>query len=153
MGGQELYLDLDIVRKKLEIIDDEINFLKEIQKLSINEFQNDLRNLKSTCRSLQNAIQALIDLGNHIISSLNLGKPEIYEDITSLLFENKVITKSFKEKFIQFKFIYMIKFRNFLVHEYDRVNPLRIYKILKENIDDIESGMKFIKNFVDKNLK
>ena len=47
----------------------------------------------------------------------------------------------------------MIKFRNFLVHEYDRVNPLRIYKILKENIDDIESGMKFIKNFVDKNLK
>jgi len=95
-----LYLDLDVVRKKLEIIDDEINFLKEIQKLSINEFQNDLRNLKSTCRSLQNAIQALIDLGNHIISSLNLGKPEIYEDITSLLFENKVITKSFKEKFI-----------------------------------------------------
>ena len=153
MGGQELYLDLDIVRKKLEIIDDEINFLKEIQKLNINEFQRDLRNLKSTCRSLQNAIQALIDLGNHIISSLNLGKPEIYEDITSLLFENKVITKSFKEKFIQFKFIYMIKFRNFLVHEYDRVNPLRIYKILKENIDDIESGMKFIKNFVDKNLK
>ena len=47
----------------------------------------------------------------------------------------------------------MIKFRNFLIHEYDRVNPLRIYKILKENIDDIESGMKFIKNFVDKNLK
>jgi len=143
-----LYLDLDIVRKKLEIIDDEINFLKEIQKLSINEFQNDLRNLKSTCRSLQNAIQALIDLGNHIISSLNLGKPEIYEDIPSLLFENKVITKSFKEKFI-----YMIKFRNFLVHEYDRVDPLRIYKILKENIDDIESGMKLIKNFIDKNLK
>jgi len=143
-----LYLDLDIVRKKLEIIDDEINFLKEIQKLSINEFQRDLRNLKSTCRSLQNAIQALIDLGNHIISSLNLGKPEIYEDIPSLLFENKVITKSFKEKFI-----YMIKFRNFLVHEYDRVDPLRIYKILKENIDDIESGMKLIKNFIDKNLK
>lgn len=148
MGGQELYLDLDIVRKKLEVIEDEINFLKEIQKLNINEFQRDLRNLKSTCRSLQNAIQALIDLGNHIISSLNLGKPEIYEDIPILLFENKVITKSFKEKFI-----YMIKFRNFLVHEYDRVNPLRIYKILKENIDDIESGMKFIKNFVDKNLK
>lgn len=153
MGGQELYLDLDIVRKKLEVIEDEINFLKEIQKLNINEFQRDLRNLKSTCRSLQNAIQALIDLGNHIISSLNLGKPEIYEDIPSLLFENKVITKSFKEKFIQFKFIYMIKFRNFLVHEYDRVNPLRIYKILKENIDDIESGMKLIKNFIDKNLK
>ena len=143
-----MYLDLDIVRKKLEVIEDEINFLKEIQKLNINEFQRDLRNLKSTCRSLQNAIQALIDLGNHIISSLNLGKPEIYEDIPILLFENKVITKSFKEKFI-----YMIKFRNFLVHEYDRVNPLRIYKILKENIDDIESGMKFIKNFVDKNLK
>jgi len=143
-----LYLDLDIVRKKLEVIEDEINFLKEIQKLNINEFQRDLRNLKSTCRSLQNAIQALIDLGNHIISSLNLGKPEIYEDIPSLLFENKVITKSFKEKFI-----YMIKFRNFLVHEYDRVDPLRIYKILKENIDDIESGMKFIKNFIDKNLK
>ncbi|HQL67500.1 MAG TPA: DUF86 domain-containing protein [Caldisericia bacterium] len=143
-----MYLDLDIVRKKLEVIEDEINFLKEIQKLNINEFQRDLRNLKSTCRSLQNAIQALIDLGNHIISSLNLGKPEIYEDIPSLLFENKVITKSFKEKFI-----YMIKFRNFLVHEYDRVNPLRIYKILKENIDDIESGMKLIKNFIDKNLK
>jgi len=143
-----LYLDLDIVRKKLEVIEDEINFLKEIQKLNINEFQSDLRNLKSTCRSLQNAIQALIDLGNHIISSLNLGKPEIYEDIPSLLFENKVITKSFKEKFI-----YMIKFRNFLVHEYDRVDPLRIYKILKENIDDIESGMKLIKNFIDKNLK
>ena len=64
MGAQELYLDLDVVRKKLEIIEDEINFLKGIQKLSINEFQNDLRNLKSTCRSLQNAIQALIDLGN-----------------------------------------------------------------------------------------
>jgi len=143
-----LYLDLDIVRKKLEVIEDEINSLKEIQKLNINEFQRDLRNLKSTCRSLQNAIQALIDLGNHIISSLNLGKPEIYEDIPSLLFENKVITKSFKEKFI-----YMIKFRNFLVHEYDRVDPLRIYKILKENIDDIESGMKLIKNFIDKNLK
>ncbi len=143
-----MYLDLDIVRKKLEVIEDEINFLKEIQKLNINEFQRDLRNLKSTCRSLQNAIQALIDLGNHIISSLNLGKPEIYEDIPSLLFENKVITKSFKEKFI-----YMIKFRNFLVHEYDRVDPLRIYKILKENIDDIESGMKLIKNFIDKNLK
>lgn len=138
-----MYLDQNIVRRKIEIVEEEISFLKDMQNIPFQEFMADKRNLKAVCRSFQNSIQAFIDLGNHIVSSLNLGKPEVYEDIPVILAQNQILSESFKEKFIK-----MVRFRNFLVHEYDRIDPSRIYEYLQENLKDLEEGLKLIAEFL-----
>lgn len=145
MGKLDMYIDLNVIRRKMEIIEEEISFLKEMQEFNFTEFQKDLRNIKSVCRSFQNSIQALIDIGNHIVSSLNLGKPEFYEDIPKFLKDSGIITLEFEEKFIK-----MIRFRNFLVHEYDKIDPSRIYKYLQNNLKDLEEGLIIIVNFLRK---
>ncbi|MCS7201743.1 MAG: DUF86 domain-containing protein [Dictyoglomus sp.] len=143
MEKWDMYIDLDLIQRKMEIIEEEISFLKEMQKFNFSEFQEDIRNIKSVCRSFQNSIQVLIDIGNHIVSSLNLGKPEFYEDIPKFLKNSGIITSEFEEKFKR-----MIRFRNFLVHEYDKIDPSRIYKYLQYNLKDLEEGLKIIVNFL-----
>ncbi len=130
---------MDVIRRKLEIIDEEMKFLKEMRRTSLKDFQRDSRNVRAVCNSFQKVLQAIIDIGNHIISSLNLGKPEVYEDIANILYEKGIVSCEMKSKMIK-----MIKFRNFLVHEYDKVDQFRIYKILNENLEDVESIVRII---------
>jgi uncharacterized protein YutE (UPF0331/DUF86 family) len=96
-------------------------------------------------RYLQVSIECIVDVGNEIISSLQLRRPERYRDIPYILAEAKIIPKTFAEKIAS-----MIGFRNLLVHDYASINLDLVYEFLQTKLPDFEAFMKHVAKWLEK---
>ena len=92
------------------------------------------------------AIEAAIDIANHIISKNRLRSPEDYGDTFKVLNEGGILDEEFATKLVS-----MARFRNRLVHLYWDVDNALLMEILKENISDFEKYLKQIGDFLKKN--
>jgi len=108
-------------------------FLKELQATSIEAFATDFKIRGAVERYLQVSVECVIDVGNEIISSLQLQRPERYRDIPHILAEARVIPKTFAERVAS-----MIGFRNLLVHDYASVNLNLVYEFLQTRLPDFD---------------
>ena len=108
-----------------------------VSGINFKKFNNDPLLYGSTERFLHLTIEALIDIGNHIISDDELGRVDVYKDIALILAEKDYITEAEKELFIK-----IIAFRNILVHDYMDLDRKIIFKLLKNNLDDIRGILK-----------
>jgi uncharacterized protein YutE (UPF0331/DUF86 family) len=114
-------------------LDDYLAVLKKSQKYSFEEFTADPERYGSTERFLHLAIEALIDMGNHVIADSELGVVNWYSDIPKIMAEKEFISSELGEKWIR-----MIGFRNTLVHEYIDIDRKIVYDVLQNNIQDLE---------------
>jgi len=88
---------------------------------------------------LQVSIEALIDIGNHIISRENYKYPETNADTFRVLVEEDIISEEKLDSYIA-----MAKFRNMVVHLYDEIKEGEIYNIIQNYLDDFEYFIKQI---------
>jgi len=114
--------------KRIEKFRSALFKLRTSSKYSLKEMLEDFKILDSVERNLEIAIQALIDIGNYIISKLNIEAPMRYKDIPLRLFSQGLISK---EEFKLFSKI--IGFGHILVHLYADVVPEKIYEILQND--------------------
>jgi uncharacterized protein YutE (UPF0331/DUF86 family) len=78
-----------------------------------------------------------------IIIDLELKRPEDNYEAVSILLENKIISKNLAQKLTK-----MLGLRNILVHEYGKIDRREIFKILKEQLSDLEEFKKQIIRFL-----
>ena len=123
----------EIIRKRLNRLDEYLGVLKKIQKYSFKEFTAEPERYGSAERFLHLAIEAVIDMGNHVIADLELGTVNWYSDIPRLMAAKKYISSELEEKWTR-----MIGFRNTLVHEYIDIDRKIVYEVLQNNIEDLE---------------
>lgn len=88
-------------------------------------------------RYLQLAIQAVLDISNHIVADMNLSLPADSTELFELLTKHKVLPIRLSKKLTP-----MAGFRNILVHEYLEIDRRRVYRVLMNDLGDFE---KFIK--------
>jgi len=130
----------EVLQKRIEKVKEYLDFLKNIhKKYTLKEFKEDPMIHGSSERFLHLCIEALLDIGNHIIADENLGKVDVYSDVPEILHKTGYITKAQKDMFVK-----MIGFRNILVHDYLEVEREIVYGILQNNLDDIEQILKEI---------
>lgn len=131
-------IDKDILFKRIEKAEEYLCILKEIRSdLSFDEFKKNLIIQGSIERYLHLTIEALLDIGNHIIASENLGKVEVYSDVPRILFDSDYIKEDERELFIK-----IIGFRNILIHDYLNLDKDIVYKVLIGNLKDLEDILK-----------
>lgn len=133
----------EVIRKRINKLDEYLSILNKLQVYSFEEFMANPERYGSAERFLHLAIEAVIDMANHIIAELGLGVVNWYSDIPSIFFEKGHIDRDLKEKWIQ-----MIGFRNTLVHEYIDIDRKIVYKALQNNLDDIEELKKVFAQFL-----
>ncbi len=125
--------DKEKVLKKL----DEMNrYLAELDVILPATKESYLKNLttKRACeKTIELAIECVIDVCSIIVSSLNLGIPNDEEDIFDILERNKLLSKQMRSSLDNMK-----GFRNLMVHRYGVVNDPMAYKFLKSNLVDFE---------------
>jgi len=138
-------IEKTLITTKLSKLNQYLRFLKELQKSTIEEFTGDFKISGAAERYLQVAIECIIDIGNEIISSLQLKRPERYRDIPYILSEAKIIPKTFAETIAS-----MIGFRNLLVHDYSSINLNLVYEFLQTKLSDFEDFMKYIAKWLEK---
>jgi len=84
-------------------------------------------------------IEICIDVANHLISDKNMRLPTGYADTFKVLMENKVISKELCKTMEK-----MAKFRNVIVHQYEKIDPVIVVSILHKNLGDFEKYKKAI---------
>lgn len=100
--------------------------LQDLAKKSKEEFFIHSHYLGSTKYHFIVAIEAIVDISNHLISKLSLGKPKSYTDVFKILGQTGIFSEDNVKTFIQ-----MAKFRNLLVHLYWQVDKEKVYEILR----------------------
>jgi len=83
--------------------------------------------------NLQRAIQLVIDMASHIVSTERLGTPQSLKDFFQVLERNQILNKE-----LSLKMQKMIGFRNIAVHDYQAINPEILKSIVSNHLKDFE---------------
>jgi len=136
-------VDAEVVRNKLEHLEEYINDLEEYQDLSFERLTGDKVLFRYLERTIHLAVESVLDIGSHIISDERLGNPKFNSEIIEILAENNII----KENIVNY--IKMAKFRNVIVHDYAEIDPEILLMIIKENLSDLKAIFKWYKEYID----
>ena len=133
----------EVISKRLRKLDEYLSILHGLSRYTYEEFINDPEHYGSVERFLQLALETIADIGNHIISDLELGEVAWHSDIPSILAEKGHITREMEEKWIR-----MIGFRNILVHDYLDIDRRTVFDVLQNNLKDFEIIKKSFAQFL-----
>jgi uncharacterized protein YutE (UPF0331/DUF86 family) len=134
---------VDSIAKRLLNAEKSLQILNSLQKYDYDDFLSNPVVYGSSERFLHLAIEALMDIGNHIISDLQLGVINWSSDIPALLFDRGYLDERQKAVFIR-----MIGFRNTLVHEYIEIDRAIVFDVLHNHLDDIKDLMRVFAGFI-----
>jgi uncharacterized protein YutE (UPF0331/DUF86 family) len=131
-------VDRYVVRARIAKIREYVALLRKIRGLADERrFVSDPLVYGNAERYLQLAIQAVLDVSNHIVADMNLNLPADSKELFELLARRKVVSLRLSRKLAL-----MAGFRNLLVHEYLEIDRHRVYGVLEKDLGDFE---KFIK--------
>jgi uncharacterized protein YutE (UPF0331/DUF86 family) len=126
-------VDKLLLGRKLSQLDTYLHQIKEFSGISVAAYKNDWKTQRVVERTLQMLIETCIDIANHIISDEGMRTPMSYADTFAVLMENKVIGNSLYKTMKN-----MTKFRNVVVHQYEKIDPTIVVSILNKNLNDFE---------------
>ncbi len=124
-------VNVEILRKRLTKLEEYLRILSRLGRYSYTEFIEEPERYGSAERFLQLSIEAINDLGNHIVADLELGEVSWQSDIPRLLAECGHISQDLEKRWIR-----MIGFRNILVHEYLNIDRKLVYDVMKNSLGD-----------------
>ncbi|OGD47007.1 hypothetical protein A3K69_01575 [Candidatus Bathyarchaeota archaeon RBG_16_57_9] len=132
-----------LIAAKLSRLRDYVGYLKALKGTPLRTFQEDFKERGALERYLHLAIEAVIDIGNEIISVRQLRRPDQFRDIPEILAESGIIPESLAAEVTK-----MIGFRNLLVHDYAAIDLTLEYRFLETRLQDFEEYMKYIADWL-----
>lgn len=133
----------EVIRRRLENLDAYLQILTGMQRYSLEEFLADPEHYGSAERFLQLAIEALLNMANHVIAEENLGVVNQSRDIARIFREHDFIQSELEERWLR-----MIGFRNILVHAYLELDRKRVYDIVQRNLEDLRALQRVFARFL-----
>jgi len=124
----------EVIRRRLQKLDEYLAILKKLRSYPLEEFLADPERYGSAERFLQLAIEALMDMGSHVIAELELGTIEAYSDIPKILAQKGYISPELADRWVR-----MIGMRNILVHEYLDIDRELVYRALNDHLKDLNA--------------
>lgn len=130
-----------IIESKLRIIEEKLN---EIREWNIDSFEK-LKSsslLQNACeRALQVAIEVMIDISERILALENIEPQETAAQNIKQLQDLGIISQ-------QKEYSDMVRFRNFIVHRYEKIDLEIIYSILRNKLDLFDKFIAEIRNSI-----
>jgi uncharacterized protein YutE (UPF0331/DUF86 family) len=124
--------------KKAKLIDDLQHYLQDLEEILPDEEEEFLHSKTiqySVSMLLMNIINCCLDLGSEVVNIKQLGYPENYRDIFSLLEKKSIISSAMAKQLKN-----MVGLRNLLAHEYGEIE----FSLLYEQAKDMQLVDKFI---------
>lgn len=124
-------VDQSLVMRKLAELDKYLAQIREFSSVSVHEYANDWKIQRIVERTLQMMIELCIDIAGHIISDEKLRVPTSYADAFKVLHEEGLI-----DSILYGSMAKMAKFRNIIVHCYDKIDEAIVVNILSRHLED-----------------
>ena len=133
-------VDRHVVRARVARIREYLALLRKIRGMADERrFVGDPLIYGNAERYLQLAIQAVLDVSNHIVADLGVNLPAENRELFDLLAKRKIVSTRLARKLAP-----MAGFRNLLVHEYLEIDRHRVYAILKNDLGDFDAFIKAV---------
>jgi len=140
-------VDKEVIESLCISIRGSLKELSDAQDIDWNKFVKDNRSRRFVERLLQIAIEAMIDIGHHIISDEGFREPQSYRDVFKVLTENGILPEDDLPKYEK-----IASFRNILVHQYEKIDDSIVYGIFKNNLKDLEEYVAYILSWLEKRV-
>lgn len=137
-------LHTDRIEKNLSLIQGFLSELKNLSEIPEEEFLKDKRNPAAAESYLRRSLEAVFDIGRHILSKSYGFKELEYKKIAMGLGERGVVDMEYAGTLLK-----MAGYRNRMVHLYHEVAPHEIYNILQEHLSDIDRFIPEIVSFLE----
>ena len=138
-------VDSTLILRKLAELEAYTSQIQDFRSISVKEYRNDWKSQRIIERTLQMMIETCVDITGHIISDKKFRIPDSYADSFRVLLEEEVICSDLCQTMEQIS-----KFRNVIVHHYDRVDAEIVVEILRKRIDDFKKFRDAIVTFLQK---
>lgn len=135
--------DINKILSQIKIIEDDLRKLKEKSAMSLSEYLTDEDSQDVVERRFQTAIESCTNIGNHIISVVDLQMPEDYASAFYILAGAKIIPFELAEKMAD-----LARFRNLLVHLYWKIDHKNIHRKIKSRISTLRKFSKEVLAFI-----
>lgn len=137
----------NVVEKRLRLLEGYLRKLYAIRQRTTREsFLADEDTQDIVERNLHLALEAVLDIGQHIIASSGWKPAEDYASIFAILAQNGVITQDVLSRSQG-----MAGFRNLLVHEYTEIDHSQVFAVLQDHLDDVAELARHYQRFLDAN--
>ncbi len=127
-------VDRELVLRKAAALEQYLFELKPFRDVQPGEYSQDWKTQRIVERSLHLAIEACLDLADHLIADRRLRVPSTQAETFEVLRDGGLVEASHAASLMQ-----MARFRNILVHDYARIEPDQILRILREHVGDLEA--------------
>lgn len=136
--------DRERILLKLDEMTRYVGELKEMLPEKEEYFQNLIK--RRACeKTIEVAIESLIDVSAMIVSSQKFGLPTSEENIFDILMEKRILSEELGEKLKDMK-----GFRNILIHRYAHVDDEIVYHNLTSYMDDFYAFKQAIEYYMKK---
>ena len=132
-------LDKDLLLSKASSVRRHLKRAEEKSKPDLKTFLADLDHQEIVMFNIQMAIQNCVDIAAHIISEEGFGIPDSTAEMFTLLEENHFLDNELTRKMVK-----AAGLRNLIVHEYAKIEAEQIYKIVQNDITDLNTYLKKI---------
>lgn len=124
-------VDPDVVAAKVDVIDRCLARIAEVRgerRAQLSPVDVD----DITSLNLQRAVQAGIDLANHVAAREGYGLPDSTAGVFSLLAERGIIGRDLADRLRR-----MVGFRNIAIHDYKTIDPAIFESIVQHHLGDL----------------
>ena len=121
--------------------------LRELSSVPEADFLADFKAVNSAKYLLVVACEASIDICNHLAAMRGGRAPQDYSDCFRVLEEIEVLDRNLADRLSR-----MAKLRNLLVHMYWRIDNARIYRVIREDLEDYDAYLAAVGRFLTTEL-
>jgi uncharacterized protein YutE (UPF0331/DUF86 family) len=125
-------VDRDLALRKIADIDQAFQQLAEYRSIDLDSYRKDWKIQRIVERTLHLIIEACMDLADHVVADRELRVPDTGSATFEILAEAGVIPPDMGKALAR-----MVGFRNILVHDYARLDPAIVLRVLKTDLSDI----------------
>ena len=133
------------VDNKLFRLQEMVKVLEEIRTSSKGEFLKDHKLYGAGMFNLMIGITIILDIGQHLLTRYAQRTAKEYKEVIAMLGEEQIITAEFAVANIE-----MAKFRNLMVHDYDKIDETMVYDYIQKAPDIFRQFAKYFVEFMDK---
>lgn len=138
-------IDRLLITRKMSLILEDLAAMTQLSQLSREQYLKNSVNEALAERYLERAIGRMIDVNFHLVTESGHAPPKDYHEPFMLLGTLGVMTADLAKEMAM-----AAGLRNRIVHEYDDIDPERVYEALPVAVRQIPVYLDHIQRFVEK---
>ncbi|MGC8781190.1 MAG: type VII toxin-antitoxin system HepT family RNase toxin [Anaerolineae bacterium] len=127
----------------MALLDEYTADLRQLQDVDFHTYVENKLVRRTVERTLHLAVEACLDIGQHIIAQEGFRRPTDNQDVFVVLAEEGIVSDELLPSLIA-----MARFQNLIVHDYARIDNAIVFGILKRRLDDLDAYARAIVKYL-----